>query len=203
MASQLLNEHSAPSYTSAKDVLSNARPADLPSISATFGIQGAVVTASTSFSIAWLLNWSRSRGGSSLNSRKVGVLLILVPVLGMLFYAFARRQWLKYLRHQAVDAAVALISNSQAFDSAASGSVVFIQEVELVSRGYRMYDFLLDLEQADMMQKHPHASSEQTGGPNPDAAMPQTTSDCVRVPVLDAGTVHSVAARAEAVDRRI
>nr|XP_001388823.2 proliferating cell nuclear antigen [Aspergillus niger CBS 513.88] len=138
VASQLLNEHSAPSYTSAADVMSTALPADLPSISTTFGIQGAVVTASTSFSVAWLLHWSRSRTSSGLNPRKVGVLLVLVPVIGVLFYAFAKRQWLKYLRHQAVDAAVTFISNAQGFDSAASASVVFIQEVELVSRGYRI-----------------------------------------------------------------
>ncbi|KAF4183588.1 hypothetical protein CNMCM7927_008982 [Aspergillus lentulus] len=138
VASQLLNEHSAPSYTSAADVLSNSNPVDLPSLSTTFGVQGAVVTASTSFSIAWLVHWSRSRTGSGFNPRKVGVLLVLVPVLGVLFYAFARRQWLKYLRHQAVDAAMVFISNAQSFDSAASASVVFIQEVELVSRGYRI-----------------------------------------------------------------
>ncbi|KAI9931645.1 hypothetical protein MW887_010222 [Aspergillus wentii] len=138
VASQLLNEHSAPSYTSAADVSSHAQTAELPSLSTTFGLQGAVVTASTSFSIVWLLQWSRSRTGSGVNPRKVGVLLILVPVLGVLFYAFARRQWLKYLRHQAVDAAVLLVGNSQGFDSAASASVVFIQEVELVSRGYRI-----------------------------------------------------------------
>ncbi|KAF9889901.1 hypothetical protein FE257_006773 [Aspergillus nanangensis] len=138
VASQLLNEHSAPSYTSAADIIANSHPADLPSISTTFGMQGVVVTASTSFSIAWLLHWSRSRTGSGLNPRKVGVLLVLVPVIGVLFYAFAKRQWLKFLRHQAVDAAVAFIGNAQGFDSAASASVVFIQEVELVSRGYRI-----------------------------------------------------------------
>ncbi|KAL6228946.1 hypothetical protein BDW75DRAFT_225948 [Aspergillus navahoensis] len=138
VASQLLNEHSAPSYTSATDVLSNTVPTDLPAISTTFGLQGAIVTASTSFSIAWLLHWSRPRAGTGINPRKVGVLLVLVPVLGVLFYAFARRQWLKYLRHQAVDAALLLIGNAQGFDSAASASVVFIQEVELVSRGYRI-----------------------------------------------------------------
>ncbi|KAL4928525.1 Mysoin-binding motif of peroxisomes-domain-containing protein [Aspergillus undulatus] len=138
VASQLLNEHNAPSYTSATDVLSNTAPADLPTLSTTFGLQGAFVTASTSFSIAWLLHWSRPRTGAGINPRKVGVLLVLVPVLGVLFYAFARRQWLKYLRHQAVDSAVHLIGNAQGFDSAASASVVFIQEVELVSRGYRM-----------------------------------------------------------------
>ncbi|KAH8422554.1 vezatin family protein [Aspergillus melleus] len=138
VASQLLNEHSAPSYTSASDVLSTSQPADLPSLSTTFGLQGAVVTASTSFSIAWLLHWSRSRTGTGINPRKVGVLLILVPVIGVFFYAFAKRQWLKYLRHQAVEAAASFISNAQGFDSAASASVVFIQEVELVSRGYRI-----------------------------------------------------------------
>ncbi|CAG7934705.1 unnamed protein product [Penicillium nalgiovense] len=138
VASQLLNEHSAPSYTSAADVLSAKQPSALPSLSTTFGIQGAIVTAATSFSIAWLLHWSRSRTGSGLSLKKVGVLLILVPAVGVLFYAFAKRQWLKYLRHQAVEAAGAFIGNAQGFDSAASASVVFIQEVELVSRGYRI-----------------------------------------------------------------
>ncbi|KAJ5142657.1 uncharacterized protein N7515_001444 [Penicillium bovifimosum] len=138
VASQLLNEHSAPSYTSAADVLSAKQPAALPSLSTTFGTQGALVTAFTSFSIAWLLHWTRSRPGSGISFKKVGVLLIIVPTVGVLFYAFAKRQWLKYLRHQAVEAAGAFIANAQGFDSAASASVVFIQEVELVSRGYRI-----------------------------------------------------------------
>lgn len=140
VASQLLNEHSAPSYTSAADVVSAAQPGDLPSLSTTFGLQGAIVTATTSFSIAFLLHWSRSKTGYGLNPRRVGALLVLVPVLGLFFYVFAKRQWLKYLRHQAVDAAGVFVGNAQGFDSAASASVVFIQEVELVSRGYRMYD---------------------------------------------------------------
>ncbi|KAJ5763577.1 hypothetical protein N7533_002258 [Penicillium manginii] len=138
VASQLLNEHSAPSYTSAADVASASQPADLPSLSTTFGLYGAVVTAATSFSIVWLLHWGRSKTGSGISLRRFGVLLVLVPVLGVLFYAFAKRQWLKFLRHQAVDAAGTFVGNAQGFDSAASASVVFIQEVELVSRGYRI-----------------------------------------------------------------
>lgn len=138
VASQLLNEHSAPSYTSAAGVLSNVQVTDAPSFSATFGLQGAVVTAATSFSVAWLVHWSRSRTGPGLNPRRAVVLLVLLPVIGVVFYAFSRRQWLKYVRHQAVEAASVLIGNAQGFDSAASASVVFIQEVELVSRGYRM-----------------------------------------------------------------
>ncbi|KAJ5688696.1 hypothetical protein N7462_003088 [Penicillium macrosclerotiorum] len=117
VASQLLNEHSAPSYTSAADVVSAAQPAELPSLDDI---------------------WTTGRHCLGINPRKVGVLLVLVPVLGVFFYAFAKRQWLKYLRHQAVEAAGIFIGNAQGFDSAASASVVFIQEVELVSRGYRI-----------------------------------------------------------------
>ncbi|KAL1987995.1 hypothetical protein VTN96DRAFT_1519 [Rasamsonia emersonii] len=138
VASQLLNEHNAPSYTSATDVLSNAQVKEPPSFSATFGPKGAIVTAATSFSIAWLIHWSRSRTGPGLNPRRAIVLLILLPLIGAIFYAFARRQWLKFVRHQAVQAASFFIGNAQSFDSAASASVMFIQEVELVSRGYRI-----------------------------------------------------------------
>lgn len=145
VASQLLNEHNAPSYTSATDVLSNAQVKEPPSFAATFGPKGAIVTAATSFSIAWLIHWSRSRTGSGLNPRRVVVLLILLPLIGAIFYAFARRQWLKFVRHQAVQAASYFIGNAQSFDSAASASVVFIQEVELVSRGYRMSVHLLSV----------------------------------------------------------
>jgi ABC-type Fe3+ transport system permease subunit len=138
VASQLLNEHNAPSYTSAADVLSNAQANEPLSFSATFGLRGAVVTAATSFSIAWLIHWSRSRSAAGLNPRRAVILVILLPLIGIIFYAFARRQWLKFLRHQAIQAASFFIGNAQSFDSAASASVVFIQEVELVSRGYRM-----------------------------------------------------------------
>lgn len=64
--------------------------------------------------------------------------------MAVIFYASAKRQWLKYLRHQAVEGASELVGNAQSFDSAASASIVFIQEVELVSRGYRMYVYTLE-----------------------------------------------------------
>lgn len=133
-------------------MVSCTRAADIPTISATFSVQGAIATASGSFSIAWLLHWSRSRTGPGFKLQKLivlsilvpvlgalVVLSILVPVLGVLFYVFARRQWLKHLRHQAVNDTAMFISNAQGFDSAASASVVFVQEVELVSKEYRMY----------------------------------------------------------------
>lgn len=204
MASQLLNEHSAPSYTSARDVVSSAREANVPFISAAFGIQGAIVTASTSFSIAWLLHWTRSRAGPGFNPRKLVVILIIVPVLGVLFYVFARRQWLKYLRHQAVDVAATFIGNAQGFDSAASASVVFIQEVELVSRGYRMYGFHCITNGScglTCLQKHSPTTGEPARGSDSDATMPPTPSSCLRMSILATGAVHSSAVHFTASDR--
>ena len=104
-----------------------------------FGLHGAIFTGVASFAIVWLLHWTRSGPGSGINFQRAAVFVAFLLAVAVVFYAFAKRQWLKYLRHQAVEGASELVGNAQAFDSAASASIVFIQEVELVSRGYRMY----------------------------------------------------------------
>ena len=136
VASQLLDEHRA-STLSAKDGLPNLASGESATFSSTVGLTGAVVTAATSFFLVWIIHWSRPRAGS-LSPWRGLVLVIVLPIMGIGFYAFARRQWLKFLRQQAVQAANAFIGNAKGFDSVVSASVLFIQEVELVSRGYRM-----------------------------------------------------------------
>ncbi|OJD18902.1 hypothetical protein AJ78_01086 [Emergomyces pasteurianus Ep9510] len=140
VASQLLNEQSAPSYSTATGLLSNNthNPDSSGTRAASFGLRGAVFTAGASFSVVWLLHWARSRQGSGWDVRRICILIILLLAVAIAFYAFAKRQWLKYLRRQAVEVASVLVTNAQSFDSAASASVVLIQEVELVSRGYRI-----------------------------------------------------------------
>jgi hypothetical protein len=59
--------------------------------------------------------------------------------VGTAGYTYLRMQWLQYLRQQAVDGASALVANLQAFDASTSSALALIQEVELVSRGYRLY----------------------------------------------------------------
>jgi hypothetical protein len=53
-------------------------------------------------------------------------------------YSYARRQWLHYLRQNAVAAASNLVTNLQAIDASTSAGLSLVQEVELVSRGYRL-----------------------------------------------------------------
>jgi hypothetical protein len=65
-------------------------------------------------------------------------LLVVIVALG-LSHAFIRQQWLRYLRRQALSDVTTFVAKSQDFDSASSAALALIQEVELVSRGYRMY----------------------------------------------------------------
>lgn len=93
--------------------------------------------------LVYLIDWARSIAQSY--SRWVGVAVGFMVLLfaAILLYTFSRRQWLQYLRKQAIDSAAFLVASAENFDTAASAGLTLIQEVELVSRGYRMYVRLL------------------------------------------------------------
>ncbi|KAF2200398.1 hypothetical protein GQ43DRAFT_472734 [Delitschia confertaspora ATCC 74209] len=101
----------------------------------TINITGAVVTGGAAFVLVWLLHWSRSRGFSK---GRFLIVVLLFALLATTGYAYVRRQWLQYLRQQAVQTASILITNLQAFDVSTSAALALIQEVELVARGYRL-----------------------------------------------------------------
>ncbi|KAM5432614.1 hypothetical protein McanMca71_007847 [Microsporum canis] len=141
IASQLLSEPSAPSYTSVSNLLSHPPQSDedrATSRAAVFGVRGAIFTALASFSVVLLLHWARSIHRTGWSVRTVILFGFLLTTIVAAFYIFAKRQWLRYLRCQAIETATACVGNAQTLDSAASASVVLIQEVELVSRGYRV-----------------------------------------------------------------
>lgn len=145
VASQLVNEQSPPTYNSVTGLLANNTPVSASSSlrSSSFGLKGAMFTTAASFSLVALLQWARTRPKLSWDLRKITILLFLGLSVTVSFYVFARRQWLRDLRCRAVDVASVLVGNGQSLDAAASASVVLIQEVELVSRGYRMLVNLL------------------------------------------------------------
>ena len=99
------------------------------------------MTAASAFTSVWILYWVRGSEGARWSVGRVTLAFGLLVVTVVLIYAYARRQWLYYLRRQALEAATDFVSKSQAFDAAASAAVTLIQEVELVSRGYRMLVF--------------------------------------------------------------
>ena len=64
------------------------------------------------------------------------VLLLLSGLI--LFYQYFRRQRLHNLRGRAIEIANSYVSVSKSFDAVISSTIALVQEVELISRGYRL-----------------------------------------------------------------
>ncbi|KAH6709658.1 Mysoin-binding motif of peroxisomes-domain-containing protein [Leptodontidium sp. MPI-SDFR-AT-0119] len=137
VASQLLNAHS---YLG-QAIQGQSRDAvvptpDAPQIGA-ISIAGAAVTASVAFALVWLIHWTRGDGTSTGRGR-IAVFLVVIILLSMVSYAYMRRQWLQYLRQQSLAEMSDFSTKAQGLDSVVAGALTLVQEVELVSRGYRI-----------------------------------------------------------------
>ena len=134
VASQLINDHTnLTSYNPLRQSNAEAVRSD-EDHAFQFTWKGLCSTSIAAFAVAWLIHFARkiaSRWGLTLI---VSILVLPCTIL----YRFFRRQWLQYLRKQAIEAASALVSNAQSFDAATSAAITLVQEVELISRGYRM-----------------------------------------------------------------
>ncbi|PVH93222.1 hypothetical protein DM02DRAFT_634740 [Periconia macrospinosa] len=135
VASQLLNEPGGlrtaglPSFAAA-----NGPTGPQEFLVATVSVNGALLTAATAFVLVWVLHWSRKRASKT----RLAVVLLVFAAIATAIYTQIRRQRLQYLRHQAVDGVSTLVTNLQAFEASTSSALALIQEVELVSRGYRL-----------------------------------------------------------------
>ena len=141
MASQLLSGHANP--TSYNPLGAQQGPSAESSQNESdrtlgFGLIGLCSTILSAFAVAWLIHWVRGIIQTSNSRWVVCFAYCLIGVTLFALYAFVRRQWLKYLRTQAVDSASLLITNAQSLDAASSAAITLVQEVELVSRGYRL-----------------------------------------------------------------
>ena len=101
-------------------------------------VYGAAATAVVAFALVYLLHWARGSRAGLISQGRVALVLAVLAVATLIGYAYIRRQWLKSLRRQAVADATNLTANWQAFEISASSALSLIQEVELVSKGYRL-----------------------------------------------------------------
>lgn len=88
--------------------------------------------------LAVFLSWALSSAPSHVTKRRLILVLIIAAAAVLVGQVFVRRQWLRYRREQALAEISTFITNSQNFDSATEATLSLVQEVELVSRGYRM-----------------------------------------------------------------
>lgn len=101
-------------------------------------LHGAVASALLSFVTAWTLHWVRSRKSTfrSLTWYELGAYCFAAFCVGVALLLFSRRQCSKYIQKRAAACLTRLVNDSHTFDSTASKTLRFIQEVELVARGY-------------------------------------------------------------------
>ncbi len=142
VASQLLNEHSNPNSYKRQKFPPPSR--DRPSLWETDqgfvpSPYGLLFTGVAAFALALSIRWLHKRAATGFFRTGSLVTPLVVIVALVIFYYCFRRQWLHYLRSQAVENASTLTTNAQEFDAAAFAGITLIQEVELVSRGYNMY----------------------------------------------------------------
>lgn len=104
----------------------------------TFTLAGAGVTASFAFALVWLIKWTCGGQNSRPGKGRVTVFLVIVIIGVIISYAYMRRQWLQYVRQHTLAEISDFVSQAREFDSVAAGALTLVQEVELVSRGYRM-----------------------------------------------------------------
>lgn len=132
VASQLLSGHSVSGLPAPAQ--SSKLPAD-PNVP---GQTGLLLTAVGALGLAWFISWLYGGGIAHLTKKRVVVFVVVFAVAGAASQAYIRQQWLKYVRDQTLVEISTFVSHAQDFDSASSAAVALIQEVELVSRGYRL-----------------------------------------------------------------
>ncbi|PMD40150.1 hypothetical protein L207DRAFT_428475 [Hyaloscypha variabilis F] len=138
VASQLLNAHSylgQAVHSQSRDSSLRTPHAQLP---AAFTLTGAGATALLAFAMAWLIHWTRGGGDSVTGKGRVLVFLAVMVALIVVVHAYIRRRWLQYLRQQTLVEISEFVGAAHDFDAAAAGALTLVQEVELVSRGYRL-----------------------------------------------------------------
>jgi hypothetical protein len=103
-----------------------------------YSTQGLVTSVAGALLFALALSWILGSGPPLLSWKRLVVLIVLIPAGVVLGQVLMRRQWLRFRRQQSLSEISTFVQNSQEFDGASSAALALIQEVELVSRGYRL-----------------------------------------------------------------
>ncbi|OMP87262.1 hypothetical protein BK809_0007348 [Diplodia seriata] len=138
VSSQLLSENSGQTAFKVPSGPADGSAQTVEYKGGSINVTGAAATGVGAFFVVSLLHWARESKQGGFNKGRLLVVVMATAVGLTVAYAHARRQWLQNLRHRAVAAASAVVSNLQALDTSVSSAVMLVQEVELVSRGYRL-----------------------------------------------------------------
>ncbi|KAG5917442.1 hypothetical protein E4U42_007245 [Claviceps africana] len=103
-----------------------------------FSAEGILASILGALAIAVILSWLMGTGPSHVTRKRFVFFVVLLAAAAFLGQIYMRRQWLRYRREQSLAEMATFVSNSNDFDSASEATLSLVQEVELVSRGYRI-----------------------------------------------------------------
>ncbi|KAK8924922.1 hypothetical protein VCV18_005348 [Metarhizium anisopliae] len=102
--------------------------------------EGILASILGALAIAVVLSWVLGNAPSYVTRKRLAFLLVLCAAAAFLGQIYMRRQWLRYRRMQSLAEIATFVTNSNDFDSASEATLSLVQEVELVSRGYRILE---------------------------------------------------------------
>ncbi|MCJ1389271.1 hypothetical protein MMC18_002127 [Xylographa bjoerkii] len=136
IASQLFSDHSNTtaynSYNTAREV-----PAE-QDLQINFTWKGIYLTGGGAFAFVLAIHRARSIARNYSSGWGLFLASAILALAAIALYTLFRRQYLLYVRNQAIDSATSLVENAHGLDAATSAAITLVQEVELVSRGYRI-----------------------------------------------------------------
>ena len=140
VGSQLLSEESGPR---------SHAPDEDGSTAIAFTLRGAITIAVLPFLFVWLFSWLSTRSISAASQSEIGLYCFVAGALVFAAALTARRQYLRFVRYTALSAAADLIRISQDFDRTTGSALRYIQEIEVVARGYELSSFLPPISKLD------------------------------------------------------
>ena len=141
IASQLLNEIRNPSAPNRRVISPQTIDDNLQLVgehNVSFNLSGLFFTAVISFASAWSMKLLRTTNWASSSWWRIGLSIFVPPIVLFTLYTYWRQQRLQNMRVQAVASASCYCESAQTFDAVASATLALIQEVEVVSRGYKL-----------------------------------------------------------------
>ncbi|KAI9894698.1 MAG: hypothetical protein M1814_002054 [Vezdaea aestivalis] len=137
IASQLLGGP-INSFRQRELLASNKQDPLLRDLSKDLSTEGVALTASGAFFLVWILYWGR--GGRTVHFSKTRCLVtcLVLAFIGTTSMAQMKRQMILKLRDQVLQKCSEFVAVANSFDGVMLSGLSFIQEIEVVSRGYRM-----------------------------------------------------------------
>ena len=112
--------------------------ADVTDTTVHYTANGLLLTGSSAFTCALSIWWATRQPRGQLSKARIALLGLIFTMILLSIYGVFVRQLRRYARTHAIEAASSMVSNAQDFDSHAHNASSLIQEVELVSRGFRL-----------------------------------------------------------------